>query len=134
MVERIYCGGRWTKSRFNSFIKGHLRSATRKWAPIQETKKKARVGRGLYFCNGCKQHVPLTLPNGEEKGRYQNVFVDHIEPVIEPIKGFTTWDEVIDRMFCEEEGLQVLCKSCHDKKTKEERELAQEKKNNDKAI
>jgi len=45
--------------------------------------------------------------------------VDHIDPVI-PINGFETWDEVINRLFCEVEGYQAICKTCHDDKTKKE--------------
>jgi hypothetical protein len=52
--------------------------------------------------------------------RIKNIFVDHIEPV----GGRETsggWDGVIERLYCEIDGLQVLCKACHDLKTKEER-------------
>jgi len=34
--------------------------------------------------------------------------VDHIEPV-----GSGSWDGIIERMFCEADGLMVLCKECH---------------------
>lgn len=54
----------------------------------------------------------------------QNIFVDHIKPIIDPVVGFTTWDECIERMFCEADNLQVLCKTCHDEKSNEERALA----------
>ena len=47
--------------------------------------------------------------------------VDHIKPVVDPKKGFTTWDDFIDRLFCEKKNLQALCRGCHAKKTKEER-------------
>lgn len=54
--------------------------------------------------------------------------VDHIDPVV-PITGFLKtkgflgydWDLVIRRLFCEIEGLQVLCKPCHKLKTADER-------------
>jgi hypothetical protein len=52
-----------------------------------------------------------------------NIFVDHINPIVDPIEGFITWDEYIDRMFCEKDNLQLLCGECHDKKTLAEREL-----------
>jgi 5-methylcytosine-specific restriction endonuclease McrA len=54
----------------------------------------------------------------------QNIFVDHIKPIIDPDVGFTTWDECIERMFCEADNLQVLCKSCHEIKSNEERASA----------
>ncbi len=132
--EKTRCGGLWTEARFNSFIKGGLRQLTRRWAPISECMKDARVSRGLYECAQCKNHVPPTVKVGMK--RVKNVAVDHIDPIIDPHKGFTTWDECINRMFCEKENLQVLCKDCHDEKSLEERAIASEtrkrKKNNDK--
>jgi len=47
--------------------------------------------------------------------------VDHIEPVVDIKRGFVSWDEYIKRLLVEKKGLQVLCRDCHDKKTKEER-------------
>lgn len=108
--------GKWTEARFNSFIKGLLRRGTTRWGPIHSTKKAAWVERGKYLCADCKEVVPLTVD------KKKNVFVDHIEPIISPEEGFTTWDDVINKMFCEPDNLQVLCKECHDKKTKDERD------------
>lgn len=115
------CGGRWTEARFNSFIKSALRGASRKWAPIQDALKDARVERGYYKCNGCKKKVTATVKEGRK--RVKNVHVDHINPIIDPNVGFTTWDDCIDRMFCEQENLQVLCRKCHDIKCAEEKEI-----------
>jgi len=47
--------------------------------------------------------------------------VDHIEPAVDPEKGFESWDVFIDRLFCEKDNLQAICLGCHAKKTKEER-------------
>lgn len=121
-------GGQWTEARFNSFIKSLLRQGTRRWGPINEVKKDARIARGVYRCAECKEAVAPTTREGSK--RVQNIFVDHIEPIIDPTKGFTTWDECIDRMFCEKENLQLLCKSCHDAKSKLEREIAANRRKN----
>lgn len=117
--SKPYNNGQWTIARFNSFIKGALRSASNRWGPKHSVLKKARTERGIYCCAGfhIKPHVvPVTRMVG--KKRIRNVSVDHIIPIMD---GSVTWDDVIKRMFCEEDGLQVLCKECHDKKTKEER-------------
>jgi hypothetical protein len=122
------CSGAWTEARFRSFIKNQLRSASRKWAPINEVKKEANISRGVYLCAECKQHVPTTvlaLVKGRRK-RVNNIFVDHIEPVIPLETGFTTWDECIDRMFCETSNLQLLCGDCHSIKSVEERKISAE--------
>ena len=116
------CNGQWTEARYNSFIKSLLRQGTRRWAPITQAQKDARVARGLYECAYCKQHVPPTIRDGRK--RVQNIFVDHISPIIDPAVGFTTWGECIERMFCELDGLQVLCKECHDIKSNQERAVA----------
>ena len=55
-----------------------------------------------------------------------DVQVDHINPVVDPSKGFINWDIYIDRIFCEIENLQVMCKPCH--KVKTELEKAERKK------
>lgn len=126
-----YMGGQWTPARFTSFIKSALRSASMKWAPIQQVKKEARVRRGFYQCSGCGEVVPATLPpKPGNKRRIKNVLVDHIDPIIDPHTGFTTWDDFVDRLFCEKENLQVLCHACHQEKCEEERQIATERKRN----
>lgn len=120
-------GGTWTEARFHSFIKGALRAASNRWGPKNAVKKKARVKRGVYKCAGYKRRahqVPASLPpKPGNKKRINNAVVDHIHPVIDPVTGFVSWDDVIARMFCEEDGLQLLCHECHTRKTQDEREL-----------
>lgn len=113
--------GRWTDARFRQFIISQLRAATRKWGPIVNCQKKAHVARGLYMCAGCRKAVPPTLPPQREGGRrVSNIAVDHIDPIVDPSTGFTSWDDYIERLFCEESGLQLLCRTCHMQKTAEE--------------
>ena len=116
--EKVRAGGRWTQAKFNSFIKNQLRQATRKWPPISDVLREARTKRGFYLCAGCGEEVPATVKEGAR--RKKNVHVDHEPAVIDPEKGFTTWDECIERMFCEADSLQVLCHSCHTRVTAEE--------------
>lgn len=124
--EKNRNSGQWTEARFKSFIRSALRGATRRWGPIQEVKKAARRDRGIYECNVCKEHVPLKVD------RKNNVHVDHIHPAVDPSKGFVSWDSLIERMFCEEEGLQVLCTECHDAKTNLEKAEAKERREREK--
>jgi len=63
-----------------------------------------------YKCAKCKEHFVAT-----------DVQVDHVLPVVDPKVGFIGWDSFIDRIFCEIENLQVLCKPCHKVKTEEEK-------------
>ena len=66
-----------------------------------------------------KHQAPASiLVNGK---RVNNIQVDHIDPVVDPAKGFENWHTYIERMFCEADGLQVLCRECHQKKTDDEK-------------
>jgi hypothetical protein len=122
------CDGKWTQAEFNNFIKNNLRQATRKWAPIQNCKKRANVGRGQYRCDGCGGIVPPTIFDETKGKRTANIFVDHILPIIDPAIGFVSWDITIDRMFCDSSNLQLLCKECHTKKSQEEIAIAVERR------
>jgi hypothetical protein len=117
------CSGQWTESRFTSFIKGGLRQMSLRWAPIQQCKKRAWLKRGWYRCEQCHAEVPTTIKLADGK-RVKGIYVDHIQPIIDPAIGFTSWDDVINRMFCELDGLQCICKVCHDTKTQEEKQIA----------
>ena len=113
-------GGLWTEAKFRSFVVSTLRAGSRRWPVKWAVLKAALVGRSVntktgkfaqhYRCTHCRANFPAT-----------SVVVDHIHPVVDTMKGFTTWDEYIERMFVEAEGLQVLCKSCHKEKTATER-------------
>ena len=125
------CSGMWTEARFTSFIKSALRSNSRKWKPLQDTLKEARVERGVYECASCKGHFKKTgIHNGK---RVNNANVDHIDPIIDPAVGFTTWDDFIERLFCEKDKLQVLCYACHEIKTNKEKAIAKERRDSEKS-
>lgn len=49
--------------------------------------------------------------------------IDHIEPVIplNKTQSEMSWDEIIERMFCDLSNLQVLCLDCHHEKTVREK-------------
>ena len=113
-------GGEWTDARFRSFVISALRAASRRYPPKYKALKNAFVGKKInaksnkmamhYKCAACRKIFVAV-----------DVQVDHIEPVVDPIKGFETWDIFINRLFCEIENLQVLCKPCHKTKTENER-------------
>lgn len=131
--EKTRCGNQWTEAKFTSFIKGNLRRASMRWAPISQCFKDARTRRGFYICNGCKEEVPASTRDENGK-RVKNAVVDHIIPVIDPEIGWVSWDETIDRMFPEIDGLQVLCYQCHEEKTNKEKALAKLRRDASKEI
>lgn len=99
-----------------------------KWAPISQCQKEARTRRGFYRCAGCGQEVPATVKQEGSRRRVKNIHVDHIDPIIDPAVGWTTWDDCIDRMFSELDNLQVLCGDCHKIKTDKEKQIAKERR------
>lgn len=125
--DKTRCDNTWTEARYRSFIKGGLRQLTRRWAPISKCLANARTRRGFYLCNGCKQEVPNTIKDDNGK-RIKNVAVDHIIPIIDPAVGWVSWDDTIERMFCEPENLQVLCHTCHTIKSNEEKAIAKDRR------
>lgn len=98
-----------------------------KWAPISLCQKQARVKRGLYKCAGCGAEVPASVKD-ENGRRKKNIHVDHINPIVDPSIGWTTWDDCIERMFCELDNLQVLCGDCHEVKSNAEKQIAKERR------
>jgi 5-methylcytosine-specific restriction endonuclease McrA len=120
LVDKKRNGGEWTDARFRSFVTSALRAASRRWPPKFKALKEAFIGRKTnkktgklamhYKCAKCKKHFVAT-----------DVQVDHVLPVVDPKVGFVGWDSFIDRIFCEIENLQVLCKPCHKVKTEEEK-------------
>lgn len=109
--------GTMTESMFWSFIRSALRQKSRWWKPVTQCRMASRRAyKGTnkrqkfeYQCNQCKNWFPD-----------KQVAVDHIIPAGslnngDDLKGF------VERLFCEQEGLQVLCSGCHDKKTKLEK-------------
>lgn len=101
--------GTMTESMFWSFIRSALRNRTRFWKPKLETLKEARR--------------PYKGPNTRQKWEFQcshcknwfmqkNVEVNHIEDAgslrcAEDLPGF------VERLFCEKQGLECICKNCH---------------------
>jgi len=131
-VVKTRNSGQWTEARYRSFIISALRKVSSRWGPKNEAKREARHyeklpnenGRLVFHskCAGCGALVPETT-----------AAVDHINPVVDPAVGFVNYDVYIERMYCEKEGFQVLCKPCHDEKTAGEREIATERKRRERA-
>lgn len=74
------------------------------------------VKRGqLYPCAHCKK----------EYGK-EHVYVDHIEPVSATQKETFCWNRHMDKLFVSKDKRQVLCKICHQEKTKRESDARKE--------
>ena len=121
--------GRWTESRYKGFITSSLRAAFRKWPPKFDVLKNAAVCKKInestgrlathYRCTKCRELFPQ-----------KQIQVDHVQPVVDTKKGFVSWDVFIDRLFCEADNLQLLCKNCHKEKSKKERKHRDKQRKN----
>lgn len=112
--------GEWTPAKFRSFVTGALRTATRRWPPKYKALKEALVGRSVNKKTG-KMAMHYRCASCDAEFVSNDVQVDHRSPVVEPSKGFVSWDVYVDRLFCETSNLSVLCKPCHAVKTAEEK-------------
>ena len=48
--------------------------------------------------------------------KQKEVAVDHVIPVVD-LEGWTNWEDFINRLYCEQDNLQLICNVCHDKKS-----------------
>lgn len=102
------------------FVIQGMRRASYRWPERNKCLTAARVSRGIYLCNHCKLQY-----------KKQEIKIDHIFPVVDPIVGFDGFDTYAKRLFCLAEEMQCLCKSCHSAKTLTEnflRKQARDKK------
>lgn len=110
-------GGTWTTARYFSFIRSALRRAWTKYPVRYQVMDKARTPytgkdkrtKWVYKCASCSELFKST-----------EVQVDHIKPA-GTLKTYSDLPGFVQTLFCESDNLQVLCKACHDVKTKEER-------------
>ena len=120
-LAKLHCGGRWTTARKRSFIVSALRRASGRWAPKNDAKAAARIARNTYRCASCAK----TFGNSD-------IHIDHIIPVVDPAKGFTTWDDFITRLFVEINGFRAVCTTCHSEITAKQRNVRNERLANEK--
>jgi 5-methylcytosine-specific restriction endonuclease McrA len=100
-----------------AWIENALRRASYKYPPRYTAETLARVERGKYRCNICK-----------EVFRKKDTETDHIVPVVDPEKGKTDWNDYVERMFPDIEGFQKLCRDCHVIKSESENVIRREKR------
>ena len=116
-VAKTRNAGTMSEAAFWGFIRSTLRQKSRWWKPIGEAKQKAKrayKGRGNqrkweYQCAVCLNWFAD-----------KEINVDHIIPAgtlrcANDLPGF------VERLFCEVDNLQVLCSTCHNKKTQNEK-------------
>jgi len=94
------------KTNLRNFLTNKLRRISYMWPERKQAIKNGRVGRGQYKCNICEG---IFGP--------KQIQLDHIIPVIDEEVGFTDWNSYIERLFCDVNNFQILCKPCHSSKS-----------------
>lgn len=108
----------WSTARYFSFLRSGLRSLSRKWPPIYQCLHNARRAytgtnkrrKWEYNCKSCGGWFDA-----------KQVAVDHRIPCGE-LNSHEDLPEFVRKLFCSADELDVLCHTCHDVKTKQERE------------
>jgi len=110
----------------NSVIRGAIRRVFSRSPLVQEVRRKVRQERTQYNRDGKPSKKKAVFYQCAICGKWiraKDASVDHKIPVIDPLKGFESWDIFVSRLFCKAENLWLLCSCCHDKKTAEERKI-----------
>lgn len=117
----------WTEGRIKGFIVSVLRAGARRWPAKYEVLDEACVGKKINEKTGRMAKHYVCADCGKEFTS-KDVEVDHILPVVDPTDGFIDWNTFISRLYCTKDNLQVLCTTCHKRKTKLERSKSTKRK------
>jgi hypothetical protein len=102
-------------------VKSHaissLRRGSYRWPGRWEAEKRSHIGRGEYCCEN--PDCGLILKKKETS-------MDHVEPVVDPLVGYTGLDSYAERLYVEAHMWQRLCDSCHSTKSKAENLIRKE--------
>ena len=110
-APRTRAGGEWTEAAFLAFLRSGFRQMSRRWPPLvrhapQRARRKYtgpnKRQKWEYQCSACEQW---------HKGT--EIHVDHIVPC-GSLRSIEDVSQFVDRLFCEPEGLRVLCTRCHE--------------------
>lgn len=119
--------------QFKERIKKAMRKLTWSWKPYRTTKDNAKVDKATFECIKCKKYcyvgksdasyVKLQEKHKDKVVEMGTIYIDHVDPVECTDGLWISWDNYIDRLFCEEANLQPLCGACHKVKTDIENEI-----------
>lgn len=116
-VPKTRCSGKWTEASFFGFLRSGLRNMSRRWSPLVQDALVAARRKSISKKNPRLKWQFQCARCGGWFSR-KNVEVNHIDPCgsmncLDDLPGY------VARMFCEVDGLEVLCKKkCHAAHTK----------------
>lgn len=116
LKQQIRVALRKVFTRYHEPRKAVLAEARRVRPRTKKSGGESLVPDVYYICNDC----------GHEYKAFE-LAVDHIQPVGTtpeyPATNVGDWERWMDKLFCSEDNLQVLCTNCHARKTREERRV-----------
>lgn len=106
----------------------HLVAAIRKvwrWSPERrDVLKRAKIDKDSWKCEKCNTVFGIAdyvTKKGRKRRRMAGA-VDHVIPIGKQPTKWSEYPKYLVRTFCALTNLQVLCKACHDFKSKGERQ------------
>ncbi len=108
-VERTRNSASWTEARYFGFIRSGLRKTSMRWPPIH---KVLEINRREY--KGRKKNVKWEYHCSHCDGWFmrKEVHVHHSTPC-GTLRKFSDLPEFCANLFCEVDGLEVVCAKCH---------------------
>ncbi len=120
-----------------TWIVWQLRKASYRWPARYGVWKAAKVAPNTFKCAKCGKDYK------KENGK-RNLTLDHIIPCKDPTRPQAFQEDILNcqcgvcdyirKMFCTEDGMQILCKTCHPKKTKKEMTIRKKARKAKKAV
>lgn len=102
--------------KLKAYIIAHLRRIGYRNIHRSKAFGEAHIGRAQWRCKKCEKVFSSS----------KDLHGDHLECVIDPNTGFTTWDDYINRLFLGE--IQAICIVCHKIKSEEENVIRREER------
>jgi len=105
-AEKTCAGNRWTYARKESFIRSALRRAFTRWPVAYDVRKALRRE---YKGSNPRQQWEYQCSMCQAWFSQKETQLDHYPPCgsLRPL------DKFVDTLFCEAEGLRIVCKKCH---------------------
>lgn len=120
-------------TRIRRSLISHARRLSLSWEPRTIAKNKCKVDAALHKCTKCgvlayegksdKNYEAYVQKYNSETVLYEGIKMDHIQPIVDPFEGSSTWDSFFENLFCAEDNYRGLCVLCHDLKTKAENSI-----------
>lgn len=109
--------------KLKTWLVPRLRRVSYSYPPRNKAKAKQRVAPATFECQHCGIWIyegssvenmgEIASQNPDREVIQGGTKLDHLEPVVDPFDGYQDIGTYVKRMFCGEEGFQVICEICH---------------------